>query len=59
MGHLYMWPNVPSGSKMLIELARAFAGTGDFQQGIDALDEALADSARAGKRDGAWPSCSV
>jgi predicted ATPase/DNA-binding winged helix-turn-helix (wHTH) protein len=48
-GPPYMWPNVHR-VEMLIELARAFAGTGDFQQGIDALDEALADSARREER---------
>jgi hypothetical protein len=36
--------------EMLIELAQAFACTGDFQQGIDALDEALADCARREER---------
>jgi len=36
--------------EMLIELAQAFACTGDFQQGIDALDEALAESARREER---------
>jgi predicted ATPase len=48
-GPPYMWPNVHR-VEMLIELARAFAGTGDFQQGIDALDDALADSARREER---------
>src|ERR1700726_4477394 len=36
--------------EMLIELAQAFACTGDFQQGIDVLDEALAASARREER---------
>jgi predicted ATPase/DNA-binding winged helix-turn-helix (wHTH) protein len=36
--------------EMLIELAHAFACTRDFQQGIDALDEALAESARREER---------
>jgi predicted ATPase/DNA-binding winged helix-turn-helix (wHTH) protein len=36
--------------EMLIELAQAFACTGDFQQGIDVLNEALAASARREER---------
>jgi predicted ATPase/DNA-binding winged helix-turn-helix (wHTH) protein len=36
--------------EMLIELAQAFACTGDFQQGVDVLDEALAASARREER---------
>jgi hypothetical protein len=36
---------------MLIELARAFACTGDFQRGIDVLDKALAES---GRREERW-----
>jgi predicted ATPase len=36
--------------EMLIELAQASACMGDFQQGIDALDEALAESARREER---------
>jgi hypothetical protein len=36
--------------EMLIELAHAFACTRDFQPGIDALDEALAESARREER---------
>jgi predicted ATPase len=35
---------------MLIELGQAFSCTGDYQQGIDVLDEALADSARREER---------
>jgi predicted ATPase len=35
---------------MLIELAQGFACTGEFQQGIDVLDEALADGARREER---------
>jgi len=48
-GPPYMWSNVHR-VEMLLELARAFACTGDFQQGSDVLDEALADSARRGER---------
>ena len=48
-GPPYTWPNVHR-VEMLIELAHAFACTRDFQQGIDALDEALADSARREER---------
>jgi tetratricopeptide (TPR) repeat protein len=36
--------------ELLIELGQAFACTGDFQQGIDVLDEALAASARREER---------
>ena len=36
--------------EMLIELAQAFTCTGDFQQGINVLDEALAASARREER---------
>jgi predicted ATPase/DNA-binding winged helix-turn-helix (wHTH) protein len=36
--------------EMLIELAHAFACTRDFRQGIDALDEALAESTRREER---------
>ena len=36
--------------EMLIELAQAFACTGDCQQGVDVLDEALAASARREER---------
>jgi predicted ATPase/DNA-binding winged helix-turn-helix (wHTH) protein len=48
-GPPYMESNVHR-VEMLIELARAFACTGDFQQGIDVLDEALAASARREER---------
>jgi predicted ATPase/DNA-binding winged helix-turn-helix (wHTH) protein len=48
-GPPYMESNVHR-VEMLIELAQAFACTGDFQQGIDALDEALAESARREER---------
>jgi tetratricopeptide (TPR) repeat protein len=48
-GPPYTWSNV-NRVEMLIELAQAFACTGDFQQGIDVLDEALADSARREER---------
>jgi predicted ATPase len=36
--------------EMLIELAHAFAYTRDFRQGVDALDEALAESTRREER---------
>jgi hypothetical protein len=48
-GPPYMESNVHR-VEMLIELARAFACTCDFQQGIDVLDEALAASARREER---------
>ncbi len=48
-GPPYMESNVHR-VEMLIELARAFACTGNFQQGIDVLDEALAVSARKEER---------
>jgi predicted ATPase/DNA-binding winged helix-turn-helix (wHTH) protein len=48
-GPPYVWPNV-NRVEMLIELAHAFACTGDFQEGVDVLDEALADSARREER---------
>jgi len=48
-GPPYIWPNL-NRVEMLIELAQAFACTGDFQQGIDVLDEALADGARREER---------
>jgi tetratricopeptide (TPR) repeat protein len=48
-GPPYMWSNV-NRVEMLIELAHAFACTGDFQQSIDVLDEALTDSARREER---------
>jgi predicted ATPase/DNA-binding winged helix-turn-helix (wHTH) protein len=48
-GPPYMWSNT-NRIEMLIELAQAFACTADFQQGIDVLDEALADSARREER---------
>jgi predicted ATPase/DNA-binding winged helix-turn-helix (wHTH) protein len=49
-GPPYMYANVHR-VEMLIELAQAFARIGDFQQSIDVLDDALADSAR---RDERW-----
>jgi hypothetical protein len=48
-GPPYIWPNL-NRIEMLIELAQAFACTSDFQQGIDVLDEALADGARREER---------
>jgi tetratricopeptide (TPR) repeat protein len=48
-GPPYSWPNVHQ-VEMLIELAGAFACTGEFQQGIDVLDKALAESARREER---------
>jgi hypothetical protein len=48
-GPPYTWSNT-NRIEMLIELAQAFACTADFQQGIDVLDEALADSARREER---------
>jgi predicted ATPase len=48
-GPPYMESNVHR-VEMLIELARAFACTCDFHQGIDVLDEALAASARREER---------